>query len=58
MTTDTRVSCPACQARLVDLNGERAETRYDVGNPARPQMGHAMCFAHDGRVALCIARTK
>jgi len=44
------VTCTACQERSVG-----APTYYDVGNPAKPAMGHAMYFVATGRIALCVA---
>jgi len=43
------VTCTACQERL------DGPTYYDVGNPAKPAMGHAMYFVATGRIALCVA---
>ena len=54
------VTCDRCAVRETELrgNGQRASDVYDVGNPAREQMGHAMYFASDGRTALCAAKVR
>lgn len=54
------ISCAYClglKDALHDQN-ERAENVYLVGNQAKPQMGHAMYFSHEGRTALCIAKMR
>lgn len=43
------VTCQQC------INRQISRERYDLGNPARPQMGHEMHFTSDGRTALCAA---
>lgn len=54
------VSCERCIERLDELkrNNERAQDVYEVGNPAKSQMGHEMFFATDGRTALCAAKRR
>ena len=56
----TPVSCHQCIALVDDLHahGERASDVFEVGNPARNEMGHDMWFAADGRTALCIAKRR
>ncbi len=54
------VTCERCQARLAECPTNEhgfplADHVFAVGNPARPDMGHALYFTHDGRVALCAA---
>ena len=43
------VSCPRCRERYPHASD------YDVGNVARPAMGHQMYFMAEGRIALCAA---
>ena len=47
-----------CKNCIRKLNGqtdwEYAKAR-GLGNPAGPQMGHAMLFARTGRIAICIS---
>jgi hypothetical protein len=50
------VTCPQCIERRSELAGRRAGDVYEVGNPARDEMGHAMYHASDGRTALCVAK--
>lgn len=52
------ISCKWCIERAATLkaSGQRADAVYAVGNPAKPDMGHDMYFAADGRTALCIAK--
>lgn len=57
---DDRITCPECLARLRKLPRNEhgfplAQDFYRVGNPARPDMGHAMFFDSEGRVSLCAA---
>lgn len=54
------VRCEECKARLnacpTNEHGfPLAGKVYDVGNVARPEMGHARYFTNDGRIALCAA---
>lgn len=54
----TKVTCHECllrQQKCYDLDVD-PKTIYDIGNPARPDMGHAMYFTSTGRIALCIAK--
>jgi len=46
------VSCPRCRERYPHASD------YEVGNVARPSMGHQMYFTNEGRIALCIAKHK
>jgi len=57
-TIDPRITCPGCVRRLGQLGPQHADTRYRVGNNAKPQMGHKMFFVHTGRIALCIAQER
>lgn len=54
------ISCEYCLARKDALHeqGKRADAVYLVGNPVKPQMGHAMFYASDGRTALCVAKPR
>lgn len=54
------IDCQGCRRRrgTLDANGKRPGEVYEVGNPARPSMGHEMFFAHDGRTSLCSARRR
>lgn len=49
------VTCQQCIERQRSVDGKTFRERYEVGNPAKPQMGHAMYFTKDGRTALCAA---
>jgi hypothetical protein len=40
------------------LAGRPAEQDYQVGNPARSALGHAMYFSQAGRTSLCAAVEK
>jgi hypothetical protein len=54
------VTCERCQeieTKLRDAS-KRADEVYAVGNRAKPQMGHAVYFEHDGRTAICIAKER
>lgn len=53
---DERVTCPRCRERLAAE--PNAAARFAVGNPARPDMGHALFFSATGRVALCAAAAR
>ncbi len=58
---DKTVSCAACVAALAECPKNEhgfplARLAFRVGNPARNDMGHAMYFSSEGRVALCAAR--
>lgn len=55
------ITCPDCLRRLSECPTNEhglplADLQYNVGNPAKPSMGHAMYFTDTGRTALCIAR--
>lgn len=52
--------CEQCQARIEALKaaGRRASELYEVGNPARNQMGHEMYFSTEGRTSLCSAKRR
>jgi len=52
------ITCKQCLEREKELKGTRADQIYDVGNPAKEEMGHAMYFTNDGKITLCIARKK
>lgn len=52
------VTCQQCIERQQSVDGRTFRERYEVGNPAKPQMGHAMYFTGDGRTALCAATPK
>lgn len=57
---DERVTCNRCRERLagcpVNEHGfPLAAEVFEVGNPARPDMGHALYFTDEGRSALCAA---
>lgn len=63
MLTDRAITCPQCLARLAEAPKTEsgfalAREMFEVGNPARPEMGHARYFTSDGRVALCSATRK
>lgn len=57
------IHCDQCRLRELALREHRADSVYQVGNPAKPQMGHSMYFTTDipefgvrrGRIALCSA---
>jgi len=49
------VTCKECIRRLKELGHLRASEVYNVGNPARPGMGHVYYFTKDGKIALCAA---
>jgi hypothetical protein len=54
------IDCKQCLARddaLTD-NDQGASEVYEVGTRAKPQMGHVMYFASDGRTALCAAQKR
>jgi hypothetical protein len=57
---DNRISCESCKRREVELEAQkqRASAVYNVGNPAKPGMGHAYYFTSEGRIALCIAQKR
>jgi hypothetical protein len=48
------VTCDECLRRLFDEGGTMSAL-YEVGNPARPSMGHLMYHSREGRIALCAA---
>jgi hypothetical protein len=55
------VTCEWCRKALDECPTNEhgfplAGERFDVGNPARADMGHAMYFTSRGRLALCHAR--
>lgn len=52
---DKRVTCPACLTRMRKGNDETLRTLYNIGNPAKPEMGHHMRFMKFGRTGLCAA---
>lgn len=56
------VTCRECLERLEVVTdyekGDRARDSYEVRNRARDEMGHAIYFDDDGKVALCAAPLK
>jgi len=50
------ITCDRCSSRLAELDTRRAEEVYEVGNRAKPGMGHQYYFDSTGRIALCAAK--
>lgn len=56
------VTCQQCLSRLSTYQSKEdprtVRERYEIGNTAKSQMGHAMYFTKSGRTALCVAAPK